>query len=267
MEANEPLTLAQVRSDIMMGTPFIFTVTHSKSIRNILTERGYTDAVHRHGVDMLARLVGNQRRWSDPLDESPTPQREALDELDRWDNRNFAYAQAALEHHYPEQADYVFKELRARYGIQSMLVIRIFLERIRNLREGLDPYREESREADRAAVRLLEERNILSAEVERRLAELIELSVTDIPLDPEADPDPLALDEEAFQELARDFRSWIRDWRKTARTAIKDRRYLIRLGLSKPRKPAKAPVTTAAAPGGASGTPPDCGGNSASDGS
>jgi len=260
MNANEvSITLAQIKRDILNGTPFMITMSHSSPIRYIMKERGYTDEEHATGWNMLYRLMSNRRPW----DEVYNGLKEVVAELDRWDNSNFAYARAALEHHFPEQAEYIFKELRAKYGARSLLVIKTFLERIRTLREGLDPHREEGREADRAAVRLLEARNIVGPEIERRLDELIERSMN-LPSEPDGDENPFAMDEAAYQELAVAFHAWLKDWRRTARAAIRNRSYLIRLGLTKPRmkkpapapEPAVGPEAPPTASEGGSGAPP-----------
>lgn len=277
MNANETLlTMAQIKSDIMKALPFMLTMSQSRPIRNILLKRGYTRAEHHHGWRMLFQLMCHQHPWSEHLVEAPSPQHEALAELDRWDNQNFRFARAALEHHYPDQAAYVFKELEIQYGPQSMPAIRTFLERVRTLREGLDPYREAHREADLAAVLLLEARNIVGPEIEQRLNRLIALSL-ELPSEPEEEEhDPRAMDEAAYQELARAFRAWLRDWRNTARAAIGNRRYLISLGLSKSRKKPKAGLKTASgggpsapevAPGGVTACPLCRGNNTRVDGS
>lgn len=258
MNANEiSLTLAQLKRDIMNGTPFMFALSHSKPIRLIMRERGYTMEEHRLGWRMLFQLMSHRRPW-DEDDGMSAALKEVVAEVDRWDNSSFAYARAALEHHFPEQAAYIFKDLRAKYGAQSILVVKTFLERVKILREGLDPHREASREADLAAARLLEERNIVDPEIEARLNELIERSM-DLSPEPEEEADPFAMDEAAYLELADTFHAWLKDWRQTARAAIKNRNHLIRLGLTRPRKQRKSGV--APVPGDGSANVPDGGGS------
>lgn len=91
--------------------------------------------------------------------------------------------------------------------------------------------------ADREAVLLLESRNLAGPEVETRLLGLVAraMKVEPMPAD-----DPCALDEADYQALAREFHIWLKEWREKARVAIKNRHYLIRLGLARFRKKPRA---------------------------
>ena len=233
--STEPKTLneAQIMGDIRKATPFMITLSRSVIIRTIMSNRGYTQEVHREGWRMLHGLMSHQRYWLPGEDLPDTPQEQALDELDRLDNEYFTFAQACIVRRFPDQARYLFKNVHAVHGHEAVLMVKAYVERLQALREGSDPFRDATREADREAVRLLESRYVAGAEIEARLVGLIE-QATSLPAIP--DRDPYALSEAAYQALAREVRIWLQDWRDTARAAFQDRRYLIRLGLASPRK-------------------------------
>lgn len=110
--------------------------------------------------------------------------------------------------------------------------VRIILDRVTALREGTDPDRGGTREADRAAAAVLAQRNIVSAESGRRLRGLVETATAAAPL-------PVDLPTERtdeYQAAARALIAWLGDWRETARAVVTRRDYLIRLGLASPRK-------------------------------
>jgi len=230
---HQPLTQGEINRDIKKGTPFMITMSRSLPIRTIMSYRGYTNLVHRKGWKLLYRLMSHQRPWIPGQDLPPTPQQEAMNELDRLDNEYFAFARACIERRFTEQARYIFKNLRAVSGPEALLMVKAYVERLQALRDGTAPYREDTREADQEAVKLLEERYVAGEEIEARLLELVEqaMALPEIP-----NRDPQAMDEATYQELAYEFHIWLDDWRTTTRAAIKDRRYLIQLGLAKARR-------------------------------
>src|SRR5690606_37838427 len=103
-----------------------------------------------------------------------TPQEGAIAELDLWDGPNFVRARAALERLYPDQARYLFNHLNAQTGAASVASVNTFLDRVDALRDGTDADRASRRDDDKAAVKVLVERRILSPEIEQHLRDLIQ---------------------------------------------------------------------------------------------
>jgi hypothetical protein len=155
-----------------------------------------------------------------------------MDELDQWDGPAFARARAALGRLFPEQAAYVFAGLDAQSGVASVPACKRFLDRVAALREGSDAGRAATREADRAAAALLEERRILTPEHERRLRALIAQAMQLSEL-----PSVDVAREREVQSAAHRFKAWLDDWRATAAATISRRDHLISLGLAARRSP------------------------------
>ena len=83
--------------------------------------------------------------------EASRSQREAVVELDEWDEPNFARYQAALVRRFPAQARFVFDKLSAARGIDAVRGVATFKARVEALRDGSDPNRTATRKADRKA--------------------------------------------------------------------------------------------------------------------
>jgi len=235
---TEPTVITEevIKRDIKKGYPFCSTLSMSEAIRNVLAERGYTPVVHRQGWTLLYQLMSHERPWVPEPALTATPQELAMAELDALDNEYFAYARACIDPRYPEQARYLFKNLKVGTGPEAVTNVMAYVERIQAMRDGTNPRREALREADRAAVLLLEERKVAGPEIEARLLALCEQVMA---IEPAGAPDPYRLDEAEYQALAREFHIWLKDWRETARVAFKSRRVLIRLGLARLRKKPK----------------------------
>jgi hypothetical protein len=108
-------------------------------------------------------------------------------------------------------------------------VVTTFLDRCARLRNGTLPARASKRLQDQAAIALLEERNVVNASLDKQLRAWIKTAQRLAP-EPATPDDPRRLG--AFDEAAREFRSWLEDWRMTATAGIRRRDYLIALGLA-----------------------------------
>ena len=76
----------------------------------------------------------------------------ALTEIDRFDEPAFRRSTAALHRLHPEQYVYIFGDgLSAKTGPESLGSVQTFLDRYAALRDGTDPARANSRDADKAA--------------------------------------------------------------------------------------------------------------------
>jgi hypothetical protein len=219
--------LAQLRE---RGTKFLGTLSMEPQIFRIMVEHGYSQNEHREGWDLALPVLGYNPRASSG-GGAPSSQSEAITALDQWDEPNFARALAALQRLHPAQCEYVFRDgLTAAEGAAAIASVQTFKDRVVALRDGTDPGRAETREADKAAVETLAKRKIFDAEIETKLSTWLNTAKgVSLPTDASLENTP------AFQAAARAFKAWLEDWRETARTTVTRRDYLIRLGLARRR--------------------------------
>jgi hypothetical protein len=226
--------------DVITGraTKFLSAVSQLPAIRAALHQGGYSEGDHGRGWALLLAVLGYQLPpHSAPSQAEQVRQREAASQLDQWDGPAFDRARAALEHRFPEQASYVFANLSAKSGPDSIGAVRTFLDRVGALRAGSDPARSATRTEDAAAAELLAQRRIVDVHEEQRLRALIDdaIRIAELPL--AAEPDP-----SQRQQTLRELDAWLRDWRETARTLVTRRDYQIRLGLAERRSPQPKPA-------------------------
>lgn len=216
---------------------FLGGVGTSPFIRRALARLGYTAKDHQEGWNLLHRVSGYE-------DDAPEPEldREASDaiaQLDAWDEPNFRLARAALSRRFPEQAEFVFKNLEPATGVAAVLSVTAFLDRLDALEgvlKGRDHSTKAMQEADAAAVKMLVTRGF-TVEERKRLRRLIKTA--EAGTKPDEHLDKIAAESEAQAEARLqalvDLRAWYDEWAETARVAIKRRDYLIRLGLANRR--------------------------------
>lgn len=215
----------------------------SKPIRAQLAARGYSSNDHAEGWKLLFKASG-YAMVPEASVEDPNPARNAIRELDAWDERGFRLARAALRRLHPEQEAFVFEKLEASQGAQAVLGIASFLDRLDSLERSTE--RKATRKADHAALDTLAKRGVTKAERERLRALLDvaqsspEISAADL----EGDATSATAKEQRDIELAN-LRAWYDDWAETARSVVTRRDYLIRLGLAKRRSARKAADTGA----------------------
>jgi hypothetical protein len=177
-----------------------------------------------------------------PTSTKTTNQLGALTEIDRFDEPAFRRSTAALHRLHPEQYAYIFGDgLSAKTGPESLGSVQVFLDRYAALRDGTDPSRVNSRDADKAAAATLESRNIVTPQIEEHLRGLIAVVKQAAP--PRA-PAAISASEESLQAAAREFDEWLRDWRTTASVGIFRRDYRIMLGVSRRRSAEESPEPT-----------------------
>ncbi len=166
--------------------------------------------------------------------EASRSQREAVVELDEWDEPNFARYQAALVRRFPAQARFVFDKLSAARGIDAVRGVATFKARVEALRDGSDPNRTATRKEDRKAFELLEQRG-LTAKHLKHLSALVETALgPTTPLE-----QTRAAHDEARRKALLELKLWVNEWSAVARASIKKRSYLIRLGLANRRHAVK----------------------------
>jgi hypothetical protein len=150
--------------------------------------------------------------------------RNAIVELDAWDEPNLARIAATVARLHPDQYDAMMRNLEATTGVAAVLVIERALDR-------LDEFEKSTDEKLRAVVQTLAARGY-DAKERQRLRDLVTVAKS-APALPAVSADP---DEVRLQDLLALYR-WYRDWSETARAVITRRDYLIRLGLATRRQP------------------------------
>ena len=210
------------------------------TIRTLLAGVGMNDDEIREGRELLLQCLAAPARVDVGADtKDAKAQRDAVLEIDQWDEPNFARYEATLRRHYPDACDYVFHDLSASIGVTAVTGVATFLKRIDALDEGSDPHRKDNKEADKEAVELLARRG-LGKEERTRMKERV-----DIALGPTAPlPDvPAAPTVEERRAALIALRGWYSEWAATAKSVVKKKSHRIRLGLASRRLPVKTEKT------------------------
>lgn len=212
------------------------------AIRAALAARGYTQGEHDRGWTLLHAASGYGHEPAIGSDVDPAV-RDAIAELDGWDEDLFRIVRASLGRLHPAQAKIVLDGLAPSVGPAAIVGVKLLLDRIDELAKSGQP-------GDRAAVHTLAKRGIDEGE-RKRLRALVEVAekgtAQSVPTDAaKAQAAKAAERHKALVEL----RSWYEDWSEMARACIKRRDRLIRLGLAKRKVPKKraAKASTPAAP-------------------
>ena len=193
--------------------------------------RGYTADDHREGWQYLHRCAGFVEEAED-LTEEPSV-REAIEELDAWDEPAFRIVRATLERRFPDQSAFVMKGLKPATGAAAVLSVEQLLDRLDALERG--PERKATRKEDQAALDVLGQRGIDDAK-RKRMRELVATAKSVVPVT-QTDPQVVEEEETARRDALNDLYAWYREWAEVARATIKRRDYLIRLGLASRRAP------------------------------
>jgi hypothetical protein len=236
VEALEP----SVKRQTLEQTPgraltFLRAVGTSVAIRAKLYERGYTEAEHERGWGLMRAASGD---FGGPaLVESVDDRavQDAIADVDAWDEDGLRIVNASLRTRHPAQHAFVMRGLKASTGITSVLGVATLLDRLDALESA--PERAGTREADHAALATLATRGIGKAE-RVRLRAKVKLAQSFAGIKG-------ASEQEAFERRVRqalvEQRRWFEEWSDVARSVIKRRDQLIRLGLASRRSP-QAPV-------------------------
>jgi hypothetical protein len=199
---------------------FLRGVATNQQIRFAMASGGYGDAEQAEGWQLLLAASGYAPQK--PGQDADAAARQAIVELDDWDEAGYRRIHAALQRLHPEQDAFVFAGLEANRGPSAVLGVAILLDRLDQLQGGS--------EADRAAIATLEKRGI-TASVREHLRGLVALAQAAKAGDaPVAESVPTA-QQQALEALY----AWHRDWSETARAVIRRRDHLILMGLAKRR--------------------------------
>lgn len=150
--------------------------------------------------------------------------REAVAELDAWDEPNFEMMDVTLRRKYPAIATSLFENLTPKQGIEAVGSVSTLLDRL----DALDA--ENSADA-KGAIKLLGTRGYTKEE-RKRLRDLVNVAKT-------VTAAPVVATDEEMEQARLDLYGWFNEWSTIAKRTIKRRQYLIALGLASPRKSEK----------------------------
>lgn len=193
---------------------FLAAIARTPAIRLALEGGGYTDEEHALGWTLLHDATGFVPSTRQPIIDPEI--RQALAEVDAWDNATMPRIEAALRRLHPSAAAMIFAGLSPGQGTESLLVVKTFLDRLDQL-EAQDP----------AAIATVTARKVTPKERTRMRGLLAKIEKGAAAEEPPATPDPIP----ALTAL----KSWFDDWAATARVQIRRRDHLIRLGLARRR--------------------------------
>ncbi len=211
----------------------------SAPIRAKLAARGYTPAEHARGWGLMQATGGRfDGDGPNPDAEDETVQA-AIAEVDAWDEDGLRVVGASLRHRHPAQYAFVMRGLKASTGAEAVVGVSTLLDRLDAL-EGA-PEREGTRAADHAALATLAARGIDEAE-RARLRARVKAAQSFAGVEGQ---NRQAEFERRVKAALVEQRAWFEEWSEVARSVVKRRDQLIRLGLAsrRPRRPAPgAPV-------------------------
>lgn len=217
----------------------------SKPIRLALQRKGYGRKDHEEGWRLLQATAG----YVESGDDGPEIDggvRDAVVQLDELDEDVYRIVRATLRRHHPAQHDFVLNGLAPSTGDGAVLSVDRLLARLDELENG--KARKPTRKQDHAALATLASRGIDAPE-RARLRGLVKAAQKIETI--------LPTDEAAITRAADDHRNalialreWYAEWSDIARSAVKRRDHLIRLGLATRKSRAKASGGTGGEGGG-----------------
>ena len=200
--------------------PLLRAIATNQQIRFAMAGAGYNDADQAEGWQFLLGATGYAgEQLSLSADDAA---RQAITELDNWDEPGYRRIHAALGRLHPEQDAFVFNGLEASRGPSAVLGVARLLDRLDQLEKGT--------EADRAAMATLEKRGI-NAKLRAYLRSLVNIAQAAKPMDLPVEPSLADDHQKALEAL----NAWYQDWSETARAVIHRRDHLILMGLAKRR--------------------------------
>lgn len=213
-------------------TQFLLAIGAVPEIRTCLAIAGMNDDEIITGRNLLLDcLAAPQAERKDMDTPQAKSQRQSQAELDQLDEEIFARTSAALTRFYPSAREYVFKDLKASRGAAAVKSMATFLARLDALEKGSDPNRKATSQEDTAAIKLLTRRGI-GPEQRQYWKKLVETALGPTPA---LTTTPAEAENEARWKKLASLKAWYDDWTTTARSVIRKRNYLIRLGLAQRR--------------------------------
>ncbi len=149
----------QIDQLVAWGGKFLRAASTKPEIMQLMLGLGYSEEEHKEGWDLYLKMLGYRGAGATPapVSMSTTEQLRALSQIDSFDEPAFRRTTAALGRLHPEQHRYFFGDgLAPKTGPESLGSVQTFLERYAALRDGTDPNRADTRDADHAAAKTLE---------------------------------------------------------------------------------------------------------------
>jgi len=238
-EGTTETTTPEVSDDTLdravgRAVKFLLGVGTVGEVRRALDARGYDDAEHARAWGLVDKVSGRTSLAPPALTPAASRTVGARRSLEAWLAQNLAIAAATLQFNFPAQHTFVFAEgLEADVGADGVVAAQRFLARVDALG---GPKRAAARDGDTRALAQLERRGVGAA----ARAELRELIAAVQKGDPKIAPAApvVALDRADKAALY----AWYTEWAGIARSLVKRRDHLIRLGLAARRKPEKKPA-------------------------
>jgi hypothetical protein len=217
---------------------FLRGVGASPEILRLLSKAGYTKKVHEEGLQLLTSIVSLPREKG-AFHSVSAIYEAAVKEVTTWQKKDLRRIKATVTRFHPAEAEYLFSNLDFSPGVDAVLMVSIFLDRLASLAN--DPDRKATRKADHAVLETIKERGVTDPEIKHLRGLVKEAQTTPV-------PDVVAPAEtDARVEALRALRAWYTDWAETARTVLTRRDHLIRVGLAT-RKRTQTPAPPAVTP-------------------
>jgi hypothetical protein len=216
---------------LLRGTKFLKTIARNPVVRGSLLARGLTDEELERGWRLYSALIGFNVQGEARSATRETNAAQAMNHVDAWDAPAYMAAHAVLDTRYPEVSAFLFNNLEASTGVEAVVGVEHFLDRVDQLRAGTAPTIDPDQ--GRTAVQLLATRKIIDEQREEELRNLI--ATTRRGARPDEVIEAPTLDPNR-QKVATEFIEWINEWREVARLAISRRAFRISLGLARRRR-------------------------------
>lgn len=201
---------------------FLVGVRHPQ-VRALLAMRGFDDAALEEGWEAFDVASGRRLAYTAPFGQllAEDDTRKLIELIDGFENDWFPVANATLGRHFPRIRDEVFQNISQTSGPEVIVSVGTFLERIQAMETAPTAETE-------SALALLKQRGLTQA-LRRETRALVERvrRGSDVTL-PEIDAASAAERDKAFEAAW----AWYSEWRQIARTVIRRRDILIRLGLA-----------------------------------
>lgn len=187
-------------------------------VRARLVKQGFRDADEDEGWRHLRTAAEAFHAGASPGQAVDN----TLPQIDAWENRWFPAARAALRHRYPAIEKRVFHKLGQQQGLQVVLSVSTFVQRIRALASSTD-------DAERAAAKFLAQRGLDSRALDQVKA-LLDAAMTIPTRGATSKPPPPPADRAAALDQLW---AWYLDWSGTARAVIPEARLRRVLGFGR----------------------------------
>lgn len=233
------LTDRTLEETLARAAQLILGVNSNPVTRTVLASRGLTAAEIVRGLGMVDGILAIEVPSTEPvLTPESQAAKGAMTTVDSRDERTLRETGAILSNGHEGARDYLVSGLEPKEGVESALVFQTWCRRYLALRDGTAEGREDTREADSAAIARLSERGYGDAFVEEMQG------LVDTAFAPTPTPTPAVASAADVTAILADRREklvalkkWYDEWATTARIHLTKKSQLIALGLASRKKP------------------------------